>query len=182
MQKAAGVIILILLTIASSISYALRVEKVRTFSDWDVVIANRKESCLNNLYFAYAVSVPKRSVSFKDGIATHGAAYTVVSCVMRGAWTFSIKTNLSQSREMRFVLTAGGRAYTLSDAHGMLALTTSSSQDVSIINNLIDHSDYFEVHALFNDEHVAVDTYSLDGFINALQYIEQNFANISCAN
>ncbi|RZI47205.1 hypothetical protein EDM53_03105 [Rickettsiales endosymbiont of Peranema trichophorum] len=139
---------------------------IETFQDWQVY------RDLKDPYSCYAISVPYRTKGvFRQrntpffGVVYRGTdQYSLF--VYQGFEVDSHKNSMIQISDRNHMLTTQAKGF---------ASTSSSVQDVELINDIIENQDYLNIRSVDTSSNVSVDFYSLKGFTSAV-----NFLNTSC--
>lgn len=145
---------------------ALAAEPAATFGDWKVftpVFAGKK-AC-------YAYSSPFRTEAFDTARQN---PYMIITYSGSRMYSIGINSGFLLSNSKGFTLTANSHAHLLDVKLLTNAWTYSSEQDVSIINDLLEESDYAVVRSYDTVDKTALDYYSVYGLQTTLQYFEKH--------
>ncbi len=130
-----------------------------------------RESKPNQHYVCHAVTHPVKTEFFTDERSTASLIVTYLNPKM---YTISVYSGFIMKTKQNTILTIDEVQYSLPYNRLSFATTTSSEQDIKIINLMLTTSQYVKIKSNSYEQKIAVDYYSLDGFRNALIYMEKN--------
>ncbi|CAL7960599.1 conserved exported hypothetical protein [Alphaproteobacteria bacterium] len=140
--------------------------RVKSFHQWNVFVENVK----NGKRICHITSTPLYTKAFR-GI--RNIPYVVVSYIGPDMYTISAYAGFVLDRKKKCTVSTNRRTYMLQSAREFFAYTYSSSEDVTIINNMIEDNKMLEVRSYDSVGGTALDYYSLSGFIPAMRYVRE---------
>ena len=144
---------------------------IKTIKDWEIYEREHKSKVT-----CHAATFPYRTRAF-EGI--RDMPYLMVT--YKGPMQYSITVNpgFIVDRRDGLILNVNGKSHVLSTKFPRIALTESSTQDASIINDIIKEEKIVSIRSYTINKETSLDYYSTKGFVEALRYMESNCGNFS---
>lgn len=144
--------------------------KTTQFQDWYYVDSQAKAGEKCTIY-----SFASRTKGTVDDSKRDDAYFYVIKKGPR-QYTIGVTPGFEIADDSYVVMKIGRRSYDFNNANPDYAWTYSSAQDIYLIDELIKASGYFTMHLEDIDGKVALDYYSLNGFIKSMRALDK------CAN
>lgn len=143
----------------------------KQFGDWMVV---KSGAGVNEFCFAY--TSPFRTKGFTGEYRK--PPYMILSNKGRGEVSLGVNSGFIIDAQKGFTITVNERAHLLDVKLNENAWTYSSFQDTAILDDMIEDARFVEARSYDNKDHIAVDYYSLNGFIYAFKHLSTNCVGI----
>jgi hypothetical protein len=152
-----------LLTIIT-ISSANASNEVEHFNGWTAV-----KDVQSAVPYCYAYTTPYRTKVYDD---IRDNPYLLVTRKGKDEYSIGVSSGFLLSKDKGFTLKTNSRTHLMNIKSGQNAITFSSIQDMAILDDMIYDNRLVEVrsYTLINSK-VAIDYYSLKGFIPAMRFL-----------
>lgn len=139
---------------------------IKKINTWDVFLRKKDHTC-------HIISSPIETRFFNDKKRNH--PYFMISYKKPDIYTIGISVGFMIDKTKDVIFSCNDTERLVKPFIGEYAYTYNIRDDIAIINDMIEDSKFFTIKSYsVSNQDFALDTYSLSGFINALQYMHRN--------